>query len=338
MRKVGDAPEQTTASRELIARFSNAGEWSTIDQTGDVHFRDGQRNAQGDRAHADRAANDVTLDGSVVFADTTTRTTARTATFLQGSNTLRADGNVLTTELSAAAGSISKFAPEPSHVSADHLVADTARGHAVYTGGGRLWQGQSVIQADTIELDSASRTVLARGNVRGVFPEAAWSPAPGQGSLQTHSRTPDKNSSKAGNSAASLGHVWGGLLTYWDQESRARIEQNARVDSEQGSIQANQIDLIFSGSDAASANKQLSRAVATGNVAVRQEDRRGTSNRAEYTASEGKFVLSEGNPTLYSSTGDTTTGRQLTFFFADDRIVVDSADGSKTVTLHRVEK
>ncbi len=337
-RKLGDAPEQTTASRELTAKFSSAGEWSTIDQTGDVHFRDGQRAGQGDRAHADHAANSVTLDGSVVFADATTRTTSRTATFSQISNTLRADGKVLTTELSAAAGSVSNFAPEAAHVSADHLVADTARGHAVYSGGGRLWQGQSVIQADTIELDSASRTVLARGNVRGVFPEAAWSPVPGQGSLQTHSRTPDKRSGKAGNSGTSLGHVWGGLLTYWDQESRARIEQNARVDSEQGSIQADQIDLYFSGTDAANANKQLSRAVATGDVAVRQEDRRGTSNRAEYTAAEGKFVLSEGNPTLYSSTGDTTTGRQLTFFFADDRIVVDSADGSKTVTLHRVEK
>ena len=78
--------------------------------------------------------------------------------------------------------------------------------------------------------------------------------------------------------------------------------------------------------------------MATGDVAVRQEDRRGTSNRAEYTASEGKFVLSEGKPTLYDSTGDTTTGRQLTFFFADDRIVVDSEEGSRTVTLHRVEK
>jgi LPS export ABC transporter protein LptC len=337
-RKLGEAPEQTTASRDLIARFSSAGEWSTIDQTGDVRFRDGLRGAQGDRAHADHAANEVTLDGSVIFADANTRTTSRTATFSQLSTTLRADGNVLTTELSAAGGSVSNFAPEPAHVSADHLVADTARGHAVYSGSGRLWQGQSVIQADTIELDSPSRTVLARGNVRGVFPEAAWNPVPGQASLQTHNRTPNKNSNPAGNSAATLGHVRGGLLTYWDLESRARIEQNARVDSEQGSIQANQIDLFFSAANAANANKQLSRAVATGEVAVRQEDRRGTSNRAEYTTAEGKFVLSEGNPTLYSSTGDTTTGRQLTFFFADDRIVVDSADGSKTVTLHRVEK
>jgi LPS export ABC transporter protein LptC len=337
-RKLGDAPGQTTVSRELTARFSNTGEWSTIDQSGDVHFRDGQRAGQADRALADRATSAVSLDGSVVFTDATTRTTARSATFSQGSNSLRAEGNVLTTELSAGTGSVSNFAAEPAHVSADHLSADTARGHAVYSGGARLWQGPSVIQADTIELDSASHVLVARGSVRGVFPEAAWSPKPGQTPLQTRSQTPNQKSNRAAHPGTGLGRVWGELLTYWEEESRARIEQNARADSEQGSIQAEQIDLFFSGTGAANTNKQLSRAVAIGDVSVRQEDRRGTSNRAEYTASEGKFVLSEGNPTLYSSTGDTTSGRQLTFYFADDRIVVDSAEGSKTVTLHRVEK
>jgi hypothetical protein len=62
------------------------------------------------------------------------------------------------------------------------------------------------------------------------------------------------------------------------------------------------------------------------------------SNRAEYTAAEGKFVLSEGKPTLYDSTGDTTTGRQLTFFLADDTIIVDSENGPRTLTKHRVDK
>jgi lipopolysaccharide export system protein LptA len=135
-----------------------------------------------------------------------------------------------------------------------------------------------------------------------------------------------------------LGRVQGGLLTYWENESRARVEQNAKVNSLQGAIQANQIDLFFSAPGAVNATKELSRAVATGDVEVRQEGRRGTSSRAEYTASEGKFVLSEGNPTVYDSTGDTTTGRQLTFYFADDRIVVDSGEGTKTVTLHRIGK
>ncbi len=341
-RKLGDAPDETTASRELTAKFDKAGEWTTIDQTGDLHFHDAQRAGQGDRAHVDRASNTVTLDGSVIFADAMTRTTAQSASFAQGANTLRADGHVLTTDLHPTAASISKLAQEPAHISAEHLVADTARGHAVYSGKGRLWQGQSVIEGDTIELDGPTHILVAKGKVRGVFPQAAWSPKPGEAPGLSSSKAARPPSNKAqgqpAHPATQLGRVRGGLLTYWETESRARIEQDARVDSEQGSIQANQIDLYFSESGAANGTKQLSRSVASGNVTVRQEDRRGTSDRAEYTASEGKFVLSEGKPTLYSSTGDTTTGRQLTFYFADDRIVVDSADGSKTVTLHQVEK
>jgi LPS export ABC transporter protein LptC len=342
-RKLGDAPEETTISRELTAKFDKTGEWTTIDQTGDVHFHDAQRSGQGDRAHVDRATNIVTLDGSVIFADATTRTTAQSASFAQGANTLRADGHVLTTDMRPnAASSISNLAQEPAHISAEHLVADTARGHAVYSGKGRLWQGQSVIEGDTIELDSPTHILLVKGHVRGVFPQAAWNPkpgeAPGQFSSQTKKPPPNKSPGQAARPGTQLGHVRGGLLTYWETESRGRIEKDARVDSEQGSIQANLIDLYFSDSGAASGTKQLSRSVASGDVTVRQEDRRGTSDRAEYTASEGKFVLSEGKPTLYSSTGDTTTGRQLTFYFADDRIVVDSADGLKTVTLHQVEK
>ncbi len=341
-RKLGDAPDETTASRELTAKFDKAGEWTTIDQTGDVHFHDGQRAGQGDRAHVDRATNTVALDGSVIFADATTRTTAQSASFAQGASTLRADGHVLTTDLHPTEASISNLAQEPAHISAEHLIADTARGHAVYSGKGRLWQGQSVIEGDTIELDSPTHILLVKGHVRGVFPQAAWSPKPGEAPGQSSSKTarpPSKSApGPAAHLAAQLGHVRGGLLTYWETESRGRIEQDARVDSEQGSIQADRIDLYFSDSGAASGTKQLSRSVASGDVTVHQEDRRGTSGRAEYTASEGKFVLSEGKPTLYSSTGDTTTGRQLTFYFADDRIVVDSADGSKTVTLHQVEK
>jgi lipopolysaccharide export system protein LptA len=351
VRKLGDAPEQTTASHELLAKFDKTGEWTTIDQTGDVHFHDADRNGQGDRAHVDRATNIVTLDGSVVFADATTRTTAQSASFAQGTGTVHADGHVMTTDLHPSTTSMTNLAPEPAHISAERLVADTARGHAVYSGKGRLWQGQSVIEGNTIELDNPTHILLVKGQVRGVFPQAAWTPRPGDSPALTSSgltpskdtkplstRNPGKNSSSGAPPHPQLGHVSGDLLTYWETESRGRVEHDARVDSEQGSIQADKIDLFFTDSGAANGTKQLSRSVATGDVKVHQEDRHGTSERAEYTASEGKFVLSEGKPTLYSSTGDTTTGRQLTFYFADDRIVVDSTDGMKTVTLHQVGK
>ncbi len=343
-RKLGDAPDEVTASRELTAKFDKTGQWTSIDQTGDVHFHDAVHVGQGDRAHADRLANTVALDGSVVLSDATTRTTAQSASFAQGSNGLRADGHVLTTDLQSSASSISNLAQGPAHISAEHLAADSARGRAVYSGKARLWQGQSVIEGDTIELDRPTQTLVAKGQVRGVFPQASWTPKPGEASTQSSSKSfansatsPKKTAGQSTHAGPQLGHVRGEMLTYWDVESRGRIEKDARVDSEQGSLQADRIDLYFSDAGAGS-SKQLSRSVANGAVTVRQEDRRGTSEKAEYTASEGKFVLSEGKPTLYSSTGDTTTGRQLTFYFADDRILVDSADGLKTVTLHQVEK
>ena len=88
-RQLGDAPEQATASRELTAKFSSTGEWSTVDQSGDVRFHEGARTGQGDHAHMDRATNTATLTGSVILADPTMRTTAQSATFIQGSNEFR---------------------------------------------------------------------------------------------------------------------------------------------------------------------------------------------------------------------------------------------------------
>jgi lipopolysaccharide export system protein LptA len=348
-RKVGDDPEETTASRELIARFDKAGELSTIDQTGDVHFHDATYTGQGDHARVDRASNSVTLDGSVFFADSSMQTTAQSASVTSrnsGSNLLRADGHVMTTDLRSSASSISNLSQQSAHISADHLVADSAKGQAIYSGKARMWQGETVIEAETIEMDRPTQVLLAKGNVRGVFPQAAWNPKPRDAASVASLNlaksalpaTASKLAATKPHAGPQLGHVRGGLLTYWETESRGRIEQGARVDSEQGSIQADRIDLYFSDSGAANSTKQLSRSVANGGVTVSQQDRRGTSDKAEYTASEGKFVLSEGKPTLYSSTGDTTTGRQLTFFFADDRILVDSADGARTVTLHQVEK
>ena len=328
-RQTGDGQEQATSSRELTAKFSNTGDWSTIDQSGDVHFHDASRTGQGDRAHLDRATNTATLSGSVLLADPTMRTTAQSATFTQGSNELRADGNVLSTELSGGTGGVN-LAPEPAHVSAAHLVADIARGHATYSGSSRLWQGESVIEADTIELDNPTRILVARGHVRGLFPQAQ--------AARPVKSSPGPPPARKG---ATLWHVKAGTLTDWGSESRARLEQDASAESPEGSIHANQIDLYFSSSSGAapsSSAQQLSRVVAAGDVSIRQGDRRGTSDRAEYTTSEGKFVLSGGKPTVYDSTGDTTTGRQLTFFFADDRIVVDSEEGSRTLSLHRVEK
>jgi lipopolysaccharide export system protein LptA len=324
-RQIGSGAEQKTTSRDAKVNF-NAGEWITVDQTGEVHFVQGLRTAEGMSAHMDRASNAITLTGPAVLSDATTHTTAKTVVFSQGSNELRADGNVLTTDTGAGTSSLTNLSSSPGHISAEHLVADPERGHALYSGNARLWQGDSVIEADTVELDNHSHTLVGRGHVRSVFPQAPWS---AQGSSSTG------RSTHAGGESS---HASGGMLTYWGLESRARLEQNAKVESAEGSIASNLVDLYFAPSATGSASQQLQRAVATGDVTVEQEGRKGTALRGDYTPAEGKFVLSGGQPTIYDITGDTTTGRELTFHFADDTIIVDSEAGSRTVTLHRIQK
>jgi hypothetical protein len=92
------------------------------------------------------------------------------------------------------------------------------------------------------------------------------------------------------------------------------------------------------GANGSTGAQQISRAVGTGGVVVEEQGRKATAERGEYTAADGKFVMSGGNPTLVDGTQGTTTGRQLTFFLADDTIIVDSENGSRTLTKHRVEK
>jgi lipopolysaccharide transport protein LptA len=340
-RVAGGVP-MTSTSRELLAKIEPDGAWSSVDQTGDVRLKSANGDAQGDRAHFDRIADTVTLTGSVVITDASSQTRAQSATFRQNANELDAQGKVVTTELLPSTGGSADPGSEPSHVSADRLVADTATGRAVYSGKARLWQGDSVIQADTIDLSRATRTLIATGNVRAVFPQAGQAPVP----VRVVSGPP----------APRFWRAEASQMTYEENQHRAWLEQNARVVSADGSLRADRIDLLFvqpnpsqprpissksgvgTGLGASFGGQQLQRAQGVGAARVEKEGRVGTSERADYWAPENKFVLSGGRPTLADQSGNSTTGRQLTFYLADDKIVVDSEEGSRTLTLHRVEK
>jgi len=340
-RRLAGRPLQTTTSRELVAKFAPGGDWTEVVETGNVRLREGDRTAQADRARYDRAADKVTLAGSVLVADPSTRTTAQSVSFNQRSGETLAQGDVRSTDISADRSGVN-LAPQPAHISSDRLLANSSTSRAVYSGRARLWQGDAEIEADSIELKRDARVLNARGNVMAVFPQAAGSPASG---LQAGS--PGKSPGPGEGTGPDVWRIRAGALTYWSGEGRALLEQNVNAQSRQAQIISRALDLFFSspGSTAASparsgsgSTQQLTRAVATGNVVVHQGDRRGTAERADYFAGAGKFVLSGGRPTLYDASRGTTTGRQLTFFFADDTIIVDSEEGSRTLTRHRVVK
>ena len=121
-------------------------------------------------------------------------------------------------------------------------------------------------------------------------------------------------------------------MTYDSDAGRGRLETNVLAHSDQGSIRSDSMDLFFTPAGASSSGKapapmasksravpdtssetgrQLTRAAGFGHVEVTQQDRHGDSSRADYTAADGKFVLSGGSPVVHDSSGNSVAGCEL---------------------------
>jgi lipopolysaccharide export system protein LptA len=350
-RDVPGAPSQITTAKRGVAHLLANGGWSQIELNENVKFKEGERSGQADHAVAESASQITTLRGQAIVRDGSTETRAANIVFMQASGDIRAEGGVRSRTLSARAassqvsgtmpqtsGAIPQFSNGPANITSEKMEANAKSGRALYSGHARLWQGDSVLEADSIELLQKSKQLNAAGKVRSVFPQAA-------GHDMTAPTAINKSSKKA-----SLWHIASDALTYLDLENRARLEGNVVVQAEVQRMRSDALDLYFTRANSAANEKgsnnvpsatgaqQISRAVGTGRVVVDEQTRKATAERAEYTASDGKFVMSGGTPTLFDGTQGTTTGRQLTFFLADDTIIVDSEKGSRTLTKHQVQK
>jgi lipopolysaccharide export system protein LptA len=344
----GAPPQITTAKRGLAHLLANGG-WSQIELNENVKFKEGERSGQADRAVAVSASQITTLSGQAIVRDGSTETHAGNIVFVQSSGDIRAEGGVRSRTVSTRGATAAvpgtpqgpvittpQFSSGPANITAEKMQANSKIGRALYSGQARLWQGDSVLEADSIELLQKSRQLNAVGKVRSVFPQAVGHDPAGSSAIS-------KSRKKA-----SLWHIASDTLTYLDLENRAHLEGNVVVQSDVQRMRSDALDLYFtranatgapdSGLNGGAGAQQISRAVGAGGVVVDEQTRKATAERAEYTAADGKFVMSGGSPTLFDGTQGTTTGRQLTFFLADDTIIVDSEKGLRTLTKHQVQK
>lgn len=320
-REIKGRPLQTAIASNGIVQLEPTGGWSQMTLHGNVHLKEGERSAESQQAVFVKAAQTAELTGQASARDATSETHAAKITFHQASGDIEAEGGVRSTDLAAKSGAV-ELGPAPTNLSSEHMHANSKTGRALYTGHARMWQGPSVMEADSIELLRDTRMLNAVGNVRAIFPQAA--------------------AEKGAKQPPTIWHASSGTLTYWDGENRAHLEKNVVVQSVDQRMRGPVLDLYFTREGGAktglNGTSQISRAVGTGGVVVEQGERRGSAERGVYTATDQKFVLSGGNPTLYDPVEGTTTGRELTFYIADDTIIVDSGNGLRTLTRHRVQK
>jgi lipopolysaccharide export system protein LptA len=349
-RQVAAGGPQTISAPELTATLGPRGEWETVEETGGVRMQEGDRQATANSARIDRATDAMNLEGSPQVVDGSSRTSATSMAFNQKSGALQAAGGVVSTYLPGSGEDAVSLGAGAAHISADMLAGSAASGHVTYSGHVRLWQGDSVLEADQIDLWRDQKKMQASGHVLAVFPQGAGPSIPDFAEAGVKA-TKD--------SEPTLWKIRAPLLTYFGDQGRAHLEGGVLASSDQGTLRSRTLDVYLgpaakSGAEESagataplaqhpaapnsSGDRQLDRVVARGGVVVEQGLRRGRAEQAEYTAADGKFVLSGGEPTVTDGSSNTATGSSLTFYVASDTILLDSQKGSRTLTKHKVEK
>ncbi|MGC1106513.1 MAG: LPS export ABC transporter periplasmic protein LptC, partial [Candidatus Acidiferrales bacterium] len=340
-RKLGSDPPQTSTAQNFSAKFGSDGNWQAIDESGNVKFHQGDRSGAADTAQLSRAANEMILAGSASVEDSMSRLQAEKIRMNQTKNEMRASGNVVASFAGQEGSSAANPAAGSAQISADEMYGTSSgksantnsstdlsdnlpnRGHAVFSGHARLWQGADVLQAQKIEFWQDENRTEARGDALGEFVEAPHS------DLAKGKQTGKK-------SAPVLWQVRAPKVDYWSDSGKMEWGGGVEAYSSEGTIASQTLEMSFSKTE--NNQQTLERAVAEGKVRIQQNGRTGTAERGEYIARDGKFILSGGKPTLADGSGNTTTGRELTFFLANDSILVDSQNDSRSITKPQSEK
>jgi lipopolysaccharide export system protein LptA len=328
-----------TWSHDLRADFDPAtAQLARLEQWNDFRYEEGERKAHSERAVLDQKKNVITLAGAARVWDSSGTTTGNTVVLDQTLGDFTAEGNVNSTRLpDASPGNSMLSTDEPLHARARRMLTSEDNTRIRYEGDAVLWQGANRIQADLVDIDRDEGLLKAHGHVISQLldkkSDAAAPASHDKAAVYTIVRAPDMVYSDSDRQA----HYTGGVtlqrpdLHVKAREIRAFLKP--RQDNKAGrdpkpAPAANTAAKTPDGQGAE--DSSLDHAIADGNVEIVSTQpgrtRTGTSDHSEYYTSDGRVVLTEGQPQLVDTLKGTTKGRQLTWFSQDDRLLVNGVE------------
>ena len=359
---VAGKPDRVSTSETLDASFLPEGGIAAIIQQGSVAYTDGQPLEKRTQAWADKALytpadRTLLLSGNPRVADGGMTTTAKTIRINRATDDAVAEENVKSTynDLKEQPNGALLASSSPIHVTAATMTAHNSPSIALYEGNARLWQDANIIEAPSIEFDRDHRSLVAQGTaaqpVSTVLVQEKPGPsqpdrgkAGGKPALAQANGEHKSNKSEEKLSKTDPVAIRAMRLTYADAERKAHYERSVSARGTGFTATANQMDVYLmprsqiSGGQSLTGPGRLDHVVAQGNVIIQQPGRHADSDTLVYTASDDKFVLTGGPPSIFDAERGKITGDSLTFFKADDRVLVVGEAGIPVVTQTRVVK
>jgi lipopolysaccharide export system protein LptA len=177
-----DGPPRVARSRTLTVALGADGAVDDAQFAGGTEFEDGATRARALDARYLIAKGQLLLTGEVrqqppEVSDSRISVTATTITLTFDGPKMKATGAVQSVSQPRKSGSaVDTKVPgllkddQPANVTAPALDYDGTAARAIYTGGARLWQKDTAINADTITIDEKTGNLTASGQVRSSMP------------------------------------------------------------------------------------------------------------------------------------------------------------------------
>jgi len=354
-------PVRVSTSETVDATFLPRGGIATVTQQGHVVYTDDQPPDKRTQATADQArytpadqmlALTGTLTGSLTgnprVVEGGMATTAKTIRINRATGEALAEGDVKSTysELQEQPNGSLLASSSPIHVTASSMTARNHPAIAVYSGGARLWQDANVIEAPTIQFDREHRSLVAQGTPARPVSTILVQPQPVQ--PQRQPKSPQKAGSPGKSDQPTLVAITAAQLSYTDSERKAHYEGGVSAKGSDFTASSQTMDVyLLPRTQSASqttpiqsvtGQSRVDRIVAQGHVLVLQPNRRAEGEKLVYSAADDKFVLTGGPPSIFDAEQGKVTGVSLTFFRADDRVLVEGEASTPVVTQTRVAK
>jgi len=260
------------------------------------------------------------LEGQPQMRDTKLRTTADKVEFLQAQNLMKAWGNIRSVfENQEPNGEVGPFrANSPVYASSDYLEVHTLEGKATYQAKAKLWQGDQLVRAETIELYRKERKMIADKSVKSIF----------------YSENDAGKTEKARKERKPI-TVTADHLKYEGSLEQATYRDNVQVWDEMGTMKSKQLDVYFVSE---SGKKTVQKMRAQGDVEIHQPGRDSWSESAEFFQLGKKVILEGGSPRIADSARGSTSGARLTLFIDDGSILVEGDSKKRSFTTQRVTR
>jgi len=319
----GTVVQESTADQLLATFDEQTHALKEVKQSGNYTFRDGDRNASSQESVYAAAAQGVTLTGRPEIWDAESRARCERLYFDLRNDAAEGTGKVQGIHLATGDQVPDGQAADPTNVLADRMVAQRRSQSVHYEGRVRAWRGADVVESSSLDVYRVAKRMSSGSQVL----TSHLQPASFAGGTAPSSGTPRRETRPLTVRADSL--------DYFDEGSKASYHGHVKLQTETTTMEGDRMDVYFSrlGTNQES---EVERAMAEGHVMVVQPGRRATGEHGEYFADSGKIVLTGGPPSIYDAEKGFTTGRRLTVFVHDDRLLVEGGDGAPSLSQHRV--